>query len=516
MPFKPDHLLWSTALLAACAVADEPDVEVETAELAARPSPGDAGIGDPLFPTLGNGGYDVEHYDLDLRYATAAIDQGIDGTVTITARATQALSRFNLDFAGATLGAVEVDDCHATYTWDGSELVITPARAIRRGDRFTVKVSHFTSLPKVPSAEDFLGAPFFITPDGTAVAAQPAGAHLIFPSNDHPKDKASFSFRLDVPAGTTAVANGDLTSQRTRHGRTVWRYEQSEPMATELTQIVVGAFSVLQRGTQHGVKMRDVVPTRLVTPELDAKLATAIDHMGFLEQRLGDYPFSTYGSLLTDSSLGFALETQGLSLFESSFFESDFVFPIMVHELAHQWFGDSVAPTRWADVWQNEGHATWYELDFQLDNKTENFVGLMQLVYSLGDEWRQFFGPVGAPPSGDVNALFNPNVYYGGALVLFALRQQIGVEAFERLERTWVTRYRGKSASTADFIALASEISGSDQTAFLTAWLYGTTTPAMPGHPDWVVDPIPAPEPAARAARVARTARMKGLPFIRH
>ncbi|MEO8702504.1 MAG: M1 family metallopeptidase [Kofleriaceae bacterium] len=497
-------------LLTACAVPDDPIDE--PVERHAAPAPGAAGIGDPLYPTLGNGGYDVDHYDLELRYATAQPDQAIDGMVRITAHATQALSQFNLDFAGDSFGSVTVDGCAATAQWDGEELVITPAHPIRRGERFVVEVEHFAATPVVPDPEDFLGAPFFITPDGSAWAGQPNGAHRIFPSNDHPRDLASFSFRIDVPAGTTAVANGELERQHTSHGRTTWKYEQHEPMATELAQVVVGAFTVIDRGRHAGVEVRDVVPTRLAA-ELDPKLAIVTAHLDWLEERVGNYPFKTYGSLAVDTQLGFALETQTLSLFETQFFGApeQFYAPIMVHELAHQWFGDSVAPAQWADVWQNEGHATWYELTFQLDPDSPEFVDQARQIYALGDTFRALFGPVAKPLSGDPAALFNPNVYYGGALALFALRLQIGDANFRQLERRWVQKYRGRSASTQDFIALASHVSGQDLDGFLTAWLYGETTPAMPGHPDWTVDPVGSP-----FARALPRVDMHGFDIRKH
>ena len=505
--------------LGACGLSDDPALDGEQAPLsAAQPSPGAPGIGDILYPNLGNGGYDVDHYHLDLRYETAAPSQALAGTVTISAHATQALSRFNLDFAGAAVGGVSVAGAAAAYTWDGEELSITPARPIKHGQRFAVTVSGFAASPEVPDPDSLLGAPFFSTPDGTAWAGQPHNAHRIFPSNDHPRDMASFSFRIDVPAGTTAVANGELAAQQTGGGRTIWRYEQREPMATELAQVAVGAFTVTDRGRHGAVLVRDVTPTRL-TAGLEPKLASELGHLDWLRERLGDYPFQTYGSLVVDTSLGFALETQTLSLYEAAFFDlpAPYWDSIMVHELAHQWFGNSVSPAQWSDVWQNEGHATWYEITSFVDPDSPDFTGFAQLIYSLGDVWRAYLGPVAAPYSGEPEWLFNANVYYGGALVLYALRQQIGDATFREVERTWVARFRGRSASTADFIAVASEVSGQDLSAFLGEWLYGTTTPPMPGHPDWTVDPVEPQLAAARGRLSPSQVPMKSLPpLLRH
>jgi aminopeptidase N len=183
----------------------------------------------------------------------------------------------------------------------------------------------------------------------------------------------------------------------------------------------------------------------------------------------------------------------------------------MLHELAHQWYGGSVSVWEWSDLWLSEGHASWYEFTYAeekgfLEVDTTGYpdeVGyatldeLMRAVYAHGDEWRAQYGPVAQPASAET--LFSLNVYHGGALVLYALREEIGERAFARLERAWAERYRGKSASTEDFIELASRVARRDLTAFLEDWLYGTTTPPMPNHPDWTVNPVEEPAPAASA-----------------
>ena len=489
-----------------------PALAAAPASASTAPTAGAAGLGDRLFPTLGNGGYDIEHYKLDLRYATASPTEPVEGTVTVIARATQSLSQFNLDFGGGGISAVSVNGRAATWTRDGEELVIAPPRPLREGRRFTVRVRDFTATPTAPDPDVPSSFALVSTPDGTATAPQPNVAHFIYPSNDHPRDKASFTFRLDVPLGTTAVANGVLTRSTTRGERSVWTYMQRQPMATELTQIAVGDFAVSSPGEHRGVLVRDVIPRRL-EPEFAPKLAAVLDHLDWMEDRVGGYPFDVYGSLIIDVPLGFALETQTLSIFDVSWFRElpeDAWNPVMLHELSHQWFGNSVSPWEWSDLWLNEGHATWYEYTWAedsgfLEGEVVAFGGppgidtlekLMRVVYAGSDRWRSEFGPPGRPISGDDEQLFNPNVYDGGALVLYALRQEIGDDDFSRLERAWVTRYGGGVASTDDFIDLASTVAGRDLTDFLRAWVYGTTTPPMPGHPDWTVDPVEAPVPA--------------------
>src|SRR3954453_18574447 len=224
-----------------------------------RPSPGAPGIGDRLYPTLGNGGYDVQHYDLDLRYATDAPSQPIDGTVTIIAVATQSLSRFDLDFAGDSVGSVSVNGLSAKFVPDGEDLVITPKLPLLKGLPFVVQVKHFTAHPIPPDPNHLLGGPFFITPDGSATAGQPHGTHTFLPSNDHPRDKATFTIRFDVPAGEGSFANGVLLSQSTSHGRSHFVYLMRQPRATELIQLAVGHYQVIDRGRHDGFPVRDVI-----------------------------------------------------------------------------------------------------------------------------------------------------------------------------------------------------------------------------------------------------------------
>ena len=477
-----------------------------TAPAARASSPGAAGLGDRLAPGLGNGGYDVLHYDLDLRYATAAPSQSVDGTVTILARATQSLSRFNLDFGGDSVGGVSVDGRAAAFRRDGEELVITPRRSIGRHEKFIVRVSHFVATPTAAGDEPESAA-FFSHATGSATAPQPYFAHLIYPSNDHPRDKASFTFRFDVPAGAEAVANGLPLGHWTSRGRTTWAYVQRQPMATELTQLAVGQYDLTSPGRHPGVLLRDVTAPNL-TAFLLPKLALIPDHLEWMEDRVGRYPFDVYGALVPDAAdIGFALETQTISLYDDNWFTENTQGvwePTMIHELAHEWFGNSVTPYEWSDLWLNEGHASWYEFTFaeengQLVEDTENWPDetgyptlelLMEAIYAHGDQWRHDFGPPGRAISGDAADLFNFQVYHGGALILYALRQKIGHRAFAQLEREWAQRNRDGVVRSSDFVALASQVARRDLRGFLNAWIYDETTPPMPGHPDWTTDPV--------------------------
>ena len=353
---------------------------------------------------------------------------------------------------------------------------------------------------------------WFGTPSGSFTAFQPNYAHTKFPSNDHPSDKASYTLRFDVPDGTTAVGNGEATGRFSRHGRTVFTYEAREPMASELVSLNAGQLAVVDRGRIGGIHFRDVMPSSLVDA-LEPANALGPVHMAWMEHLVGRYPFSAYGTLSADSNAGFALENQTLSLYPAAFLiqaPPAAYEPIMVHELAHQWFGDSVAPHRWSDVWLNEGHATWYQ-DLYASEKYPQFYdyeATYRRYYGESDALRAQYGPPAAPKSAaDVLDLFNPNVYDGGALVLYALKQVVGEATFYEIERRWVRIHEGGSASTEDFIALASRVAHRDLGPFLHAWLYGATAPPMPGHPDWTQDPPGVQRAAPQAMELERLAK---------
>ncbi|MEE1810951.1 M1 family metallopeptidase [Streptomyces sp. BE133] len=453
---------------------------------AALPSPVPLGIGDPLFPRLGNPGYDVLSYDIGLTYH-GSNSKPLDAVTTIEARTTEPLDRINLDFAQGTVRTVEINGLRADFAAADEDLVIQPPGRLPAGAPLHITVRH-TSDPN--GGQDSGG--WLRTADGLAMANQADAAHRVFPSNDHPADKAYFTFRITAPKDLTVVANG-LPAGTARNGsETTWTYRTEHPMATELAQVTIGRSTVLKRTGPHGLPVRDVVPSA-DHKRLEPWLSKTPGQLEWMEQQVGPYPFETYGLLVAATDTGFELETQTLSLFERSLFTQTaypkwYVESIMVHELAHQWFGDSVSPRAWSDLWLNEGHASWYEARYAEEHADRPLESRMHDAYIRSDGWRATGGPPArpdVPAPGQKLSLFRPVVYDGSALILYALRQEIGESAFDRLERSWVKKHRDSNATTADFVRLASQTAGRDLTSFFDGWLYGEKTPPMPGHPDW-------------------------------
>jgi aminopeptidase N len=445
------------------------------------------GVGDRLFPYLGNPGYDVASYDLAFTYS-GSNTKPLQAVTTIDGWTTTALDRINLDFAHGKVESVEVDGEPAAFASAGEDLVITPEDPLPQGDWMRITVRH-TSDPV--SAEGREGG-WVRTADGLAMANQADAAHLVFPSNDHPSDKAMFTIRVTAPNEYTAVANGLPVGVDKVGPTTTWAYRTRHPMATELAQVSIGRSTVLHREGPHGLPLRDVVPTK-DRDLLEPWLKKTPEQITWMERKVGPYPFETYGMLMADATTGFELETQTLSLFERGLFAEPaypkwYIESIMVHELAHQWFGNSVSPRTWSDLWLNEGHATWYEALYAEEKAGRTLEARMKAAYGASDRWRAAGGPPAAPKPpepGQKIGIFRANVYDGAALVLYALRQEIGKRAFEQLERVWVRDHRDSTATTADFERLAAQISGRDLGAFFKDWLYGEKTPPMPGHPEW-------------------------------
>ena len=443
------------------------------------------GVGDPYFPTLGNPGYDVLHYTLDV--AAPFPQREISGYTLIEAQALVDLSRFNLDFAGFEIGEVTVNDLPAAYERADRELIITPQSPLPAGEVFVVGV-RYAGIPRqgLPNAGASARLPFaggwYQHRNGVYVASEPAGASLWFPCNDHPSDKATYTFHITVPAGYVAAANGELLETAEQADDTVrYTWATRYTMATYLASVHIGEFALQEDVSADGVRIRNYFPYRDAA-RLEETFAQQAAMMDFFVDLIGPYPFEAYGAVVADTNFGFALETQTLSLFPRGIANDDpqNANDIIAHELAHQWFGNSVTPAQWDDIWLNEGFATYFAaLWLEHSEGEEAFNELMENYYAIitQPQVRPNFEPLDDPGADN---LFGLLVYLRGAWVLHALRLEVGDDLFTDIIRAYYERYQYSNASVADFLAVVRETSGRDDLeALLLVWLREPRVPEV-------------------------------------
>ncbi|MCS0606175.1 M1 family metallopeptidase [Streptomyces sp. LP11] len=436
---------------------------------AAAGTTGGAGAGDPYFPLAGNGGYHVGHYGLTLRYDTGT--RHLDGKAVLTARATQKLTRFDLDLKGLKVTSVTVDRTPATFKRGGQELVVTPRHALRAGQDFRVTVAYH-GTPKPVTDPDGSADGWIPTDDGAFVAGEPQGAMTWFPANNHPKDKSAYDFTITVPKGRTAVANGVLLGQRTTGGRTTFHWRETQPMAAYLATATVGKFKVERYTTAGGIQVYNAVDAREATAA--APVLKKLPSVLAWESKLfGPYPFRAAGAIVDHApGVGYALETQTRPVYDSAPDTST-----LVHESAHQWFGDSVSLTSWKDIWLNEGFATYAEWLYSEQHGGDSAQKSFDRLYArpAGDGLWAY--PPADPGSGE--NIFGTPVYARGAMALHELREAVGDKDFFRILRAWASAHRGGHGTTAQFERLAERTSGKQLDGLFHTWLY---TQGKPGR----------------------------------
>ena len=440
---------------------------------------GAPGIGDPYFPDSGNGGYDVTHYDLRIAYTPTQPE--IWATATLDSVAGRNLDAFNLDFSGLRVDGITVGGRPAKYSRSGDELTIKPRSRLAKGTRYTTTVRyhgvpHTVTDPSESAPPEAGQLGWTRGDDGNVfVVSEPIGARTWFPSNDHPADKATFDITVDVPDSVAVASNGALTQGPVHEHRRAWHWSMDRPMATYLATVVIAPMREQQTRSPAGVTIRNYFPTDSFdanSPSF-AKTGAMIDYFATL---FGPYPFGQYGAVVVKPELGYALETQTMSLFGSDMLGTDSEAEMTVaHELAHQWFGDSVGIRRWADIWLNEGWATYSQLLWAAH--ADPAIDLNRVMVNLRASEAKKLTPPNDPGA---DGLFTTAIYDRGALALHALRRTVGDQKFFEIARQWNMKYRYGTATTAEFVALANTVAGRDLTEFLHSWLDANTVPVLP------------------------------------
>ncbi|NUP83672.1 MAG: M1 family metallopeptidase [Nonomuraea sp.] len=416
----------------------------------------------PYFPAHGDHRYAVAHYDLALQYRLAS--NRLDGTARLTVSAAEPLGDLGLDLGQFRVSAVTVDGVPARHTHGQGKLRLILPRPLAAGSRAVVEVRYVGS--PVPVRSPWGGLGWEELTDGALVAGQPIGAPSWFPCNDRPSDKASYRISVTTAPAYQVIANGVLTARRRAGGTTTWVYDQAEPMATYLASVQIGRY-----------QLSELAGTRLAHP---ARLAARVRHdfgrqgemMALFADLFGAYPFAGYTVVVADDDLDIPVEAQGMSIFGRNHVDgARGCERLVAHELAHQWFGNSLTVASWRDIWLQEGFATYAEWLW-----SERSGGP-----AAEEHARRWHRRLAALPQDFVLAdpgpatLFDDRVYKRGALTLHALRRAAGDQVFFPLLRSWTTGRRHGSVTTAEFTAHATR--HADTAALLDAWLHTRPLP---------------------------------------
>ena len=433
-------------------------------------------VGDPYFPGIGNTGYDVTHYDLNLEVDTAGADQLL-GVATISFTATEDVDQISFDLRGLNVTEARLGDAIVSTEQAGDKLRVRFPETVRAGSENTLTVSYGGNPQLVDSTTRIGVIGWFDLGNNSVAVGEPFGAQTWYPVNDHPTDKATYTFTLDVPGQFVGVANGVLTADSDADGRRVTSWEMTDPMASYLATVSVGEYLLIDSDPAEEVEVFDAVPPRL-SNVFEGDFGLTDEMIDVFTDLFGPYPFDEYGVMVIDGNFSFALETQGRSIFSASFVDGDgSIERIVAHEVAHQWFGNHVSPATWQDIWLNEGFASYAE-DLWIEFGRNGDAGALENRLITRALAAQSPAPGDPGPGG----LFDASVYRRGGLTLHALRLEVGDDAFFEMLRTWLERYGGGSATTSDFIALAEEIHGDDLSEFFDAWLSDQPLPQLPNR----------------------------------
>ncbi|MHA7239956.1 M1 family metallopeptidase [Arthrobacter sp. TMS1-12-1] len=445
---------------------------------------------DPYTPTNGSTAYRVDHYDLDLDYRLSS--NRLTGRAVLTLVALRDLRQLELDLSGLRTTKITSDTVRIRSFKDrAGKLVVGFRDPVPAGSAFRLDIRYEGNPLPLTGTWGEVG--WEELTDGVLVAGQPTGAPSWFPCNDHPSHKAAYRIAVTTDAGYRAICNGVLVSRIDRSSRTSWVYEQEEPMATYLATVQIGRYGLVAlndparpavplpvhgapRGPGSPVPQYAAVPRSLM-PAAGEALARHHQMMTAFEHRFGPYPFPQYLVVVADDDLEIPLEAQTLSIIGRNHLDQGWEAQrLIAHELAHQWFGNSVTASRWQDIWLHEGFACYAEWLWSEASGSATAATHARSTHQRLDRAPQDLVIVD-PGAAD---MFDDRVYKRGALTLQALRSAAGDDAFFGLLRAWTAEYRFGTVTTPDFITLAVRLlPGVAVESLLASWLFSDALPAL-------------------------------------
>lgn len=438
-------------------------------------------VEDSVYPAVGHPDVDALLYDLDLAWDPT--DRVLTGTATLTFRAARDARTFRLDLADALeVASVTLDGEEASYARRTKDLVVR--EPLSEGDRHELVVEYSGSPRPEPAPTtrgDFSEVGFTVTDRGEVWTMQePYGAYSWYPVNDQPSDKALYDISVTVPSPWTGIANGRLVSTETTAADgssdgssdgaelTTTRWQLDEPASSYLVTLAIGDYTHRSNTSGSGVAIDYWIPRGLPLAYDDLKVAAkAVD---WIEQRLGPYPFSSLGMVLTDSES--AMETQTmLTLGNNDYVRSA---PVVLHELVHQWYGDQVSPADWSDVWLNEGMTMLMQALYEADRGGYDVAGQIEEWRAQDQSLRDTYGP---PGDYDRRQFGGSNIYYSPAVMWDDLRREVGDETFFEVARSWLADHDNTSVTRQQLYDHWEDGTGLELSAFFDAWITGRRTP---------------------------------------
>lgn len=426
---------------------------------------------DSYTPDSGSDDYAVEHYALNLHYRMSSGHLKAVAQLKVTMLKT--VRQISLDISGLHVSKVFVDGkANKNFKQSPTKLVLKLGEEVPA--RSTIEIDlHYSGTPR-PRSSRWGTVGWEELNDGIVVAAQPTGAPTWFPCNDLPRYKSTFDISFTTERSYTVAATGELMNTSEKSGMATWNFRQTIPTPTYLVSIQIGRYRHLV-DELSGVTVNTFFP-----PANQHKVVTDLskleDMLSYFTTVFGEYPFGSYSVVATADDLEIPLEAQGMAIFGANHLNgTNPEERLVAHELAHQWFGNSVGIATWSDIWLNEGFACYAEWLWSEQAGGITTQGMAESHHVLLRQLDQDL--ILADPGPDL--MFDDRVYKRGALTLHALRLVVGEKNFFAIVKKWVAEHRHALGTTEDFIELCQHSTSEDLGPLFERWLYQPALPSL-------------------------------------